>query len=168
MVAYGAAMPDQVTVRALHPDDWALARTVRLAALADAPDAFASSLERERAKTEQDWRETLGPDRGVRALAEVDGAPAGLIGAFSRGDHGEVVWMWVDPRVRGSGVGESLVAFALDWCARGGLPCRLWVVEGNDPARRLYQRLGFVLTGASQPVPNDPSRVEVQFAYQPS
>lgn len=165
---YRAGMSDLVTVRLLTPDDWAVAREVRLAALADAPEAFASSLERERARTEHDWREMLAPERGVRAVAEAGGAVAGVVGAFSRGDHGEVVWMWTRPERCGQGVGAALVTFAVDWCAGNGLPCRLWVVDENESARRFYERLGFAYTGRSQPVPNDQDRTELEMAYQPS
>lgn len=153
-------MVGEVRVRALGPEDWETARDLRLAAIADAPEAFAATPERERAKTEADWRAILAPERGVRAMAEVEGKPAGLIGAFSRGEVGEIIWMWVDPAFRGQGVGDALVAFALDWCRARGLGCLLWVADGNERARRFYQRLGFTPTGARQPFPTDSDRTE--------
>ncbi|MQA78397.1 MAG: GNAT family N-acetyltransferase [Streptosporangiales bacterium] len=162
---YRRVMPGPVRVRTLRPDDWRTARSVRLAALTDAPLAFASSLDRERAKGEADWREMLTPERGVRALAECDGAVAGVIGVFSRGDDGEIIWMWVDPAFRGQGVGDALVAYALDWCWSRGLGCHLWVADGNDVAWRFYERLGFVATGERQPLPNDGARMESQMRY---
>jgi ribosomal protein S18 acetylase RimI-like enzyme len=59
-----AMTPDAVIqpaaeIRRLHPGDWAAAREIRLTALAQAPDAFASSLEREQAFDEQEWRRRL-------------------------------------------------------------------------------------------------------------
>lgn len=45
-----------VSVRATGPGDWELVRDVRLAALRDAPDAFASTYQREAAYTEEQWR----------------------------------------------------------------------------------------------------------------
>ena len=38
---------------------------------------------------------------------------------------------------------------------------RLWVTETNAPARALYERCGFALTGERQPVPSHPSLDEV-------
>jgi RimJ/RimL family protein N-acetyltransferase len=37
----------------------------------------------------------------------------------------------------------------------------LWVTETNAPARALYERCGFALTGERQPVPSHPGLDEV-------
>jgi ribosomal protein S18 acetylase RimI-like enzyme len=36
----------------------------------------------------------------------------------------------------------------------------LWVLDGNEAARRLYVTLGFTSTGERQPLPACPSRTE--------
>lgn len=151
-------------VRTLTPDDWQLARAVRIAALTDAPEAFASDLAGQLALAERDWRDKLTPAAGTRAVVEVDDAVAGLVGGYVHHGAGEIIWMWVDPRYRGQGVGDALVAYVVDWSRAQGLQCVLWVVEDNKPAIRLYERLGFVPTGRRQPVPGDPSRTEFQMA----
>lgn len=157
-------MGDEVRVWALAPDDWELARAIRLSALADAPDAFLTTLAEALGDAESDWRAALAPDRGVRALAECAGLPAGVIGAFDHAGVGELIWMWVAPDFRGRGVGEALVAFGVDWCRQQGLDCVLWVVEGNEAARRLYARCGFVATGRRQSVPGGGPRMEFEMA----
>ena len=38
------------------------------------------------------------------------------------------------------------------------------VAEDNDPARRLYERLGFRMTGKSAPLHSDPTRLSLEMA----
>jgi hypothetical protein len=68
-----------VSVRATGPGDWELVRDVRLAALRDAPGAFASSYEREAAYSKEQWRGWFS-DRFALFLADLPdrAEPAGL------------------------------------------------------------------------------------------
>ena len=52
----------------------------------------------------------------------------------------------VHPRFRNHGLGELLVRCALAEAKAEWLPLRLWVLR-NNPARHLYQRLGFTDVG---------------------
>jgi GNAT superfamily N-acetyltransferase len=62
--------------------------------------------------------------------------------------------MWVDPEVRGSGLGDALVERVLAWArARDADIVELWVTETNAHARALYERWGFVPDGRRQPHP---------------
>jgi predicted N-acetyltransferase YhbS len=75
----------------------------------------------------------------------------------------DVVSMWVRPSARGHGVGEALIGATADWAkARGYASLLLWVTESNTPARKLYDRCGFALTGQRQPLPSDPTLPEVR------
>jgi hypothetical protein len=60
--------PDVVLppVRPVGPDDWALLKHVRLTALADAPEAFYSTLVKEEHRTEAEWRTWAGQLRDRR------------------------------------------------------------------------------------------------------
>jgi GNAT superfamily N-acetyltransferase len=70
--------------------------------------------------------------------------------------------MFVLPEARGHGVGEALIAAVLDWAgARNATSVHLWVTETNKPARLLYERCGFSLTGERQPLPSNPAVGEV-------
>lgn len=71
--------------------------------------------------------------------------------------------MWVSPAWRGQGIGDLLVAQAIAWAS--DTPIRLWVVEDNQAARKLYERLGFQATGQYQPHPNDPAVRELRMVY---
>ena len=73
-----------------------------------------------------------------------------------------LVSMYVRPRARGRGVGEALVAAVIGWARdQNAAEVHLWVTEANAPARALYERCGFALTGEQQPLPSDPSLGEV-------
>jgi GNAT superfamily N-acetyltransferase len=74
--------------------------------------------------------------------------------------------MYVRPRARGRGVGEALVASVIEWAgARDAASVHLWVTEANRPARLLYERCGFTLTGERQPLPSRPGLDEIGMTF---
>lgn len=139
----------RVEIRQAHSDEWQLSRDVRLRSLADAPDAFCSSLETERAFDEEAWRSRL--DRAHTVFAwegdAVVGAATGKPDPHEAGGH-EIVGMWVDPAHRRGGVAtaliDELVRRARD---AGASSVALWVADGNERAQRLYEKCGFSATG---------------------
>jgi len=143
-----------IVVRVLDVEDWSLYRAVRLAALADSPEAFLSTLSHEESFTTEVWRSRL--EQRNMFVAEDDGAARGLVGVLPRGPElAEIVSMWVHPAARGSGLGDLLVRTALSWAYEQGVPeVRLWAAEGNRHAERLYERHGFRRTGIVQPIPD--------------
>ena len=154
-----------VLVRETVAGDWQALRDIRLEALRDAPTAFASTYEREILRGEAHWRDRVA--RGGTFLAfipEISATePAGLIGGYQEDPVTvELVSMYVRPRGRGGGVGEALVATVIDWAGNRNAECvHLWMTETNAPARALYERCGFALTGERQPVPSNPGLDEV-------
>jgi GNAT superfamily N-acetyltransferase len=136
-------------------DDHGEARDVRLRALTDAPEAFASSLAREEAFDDDEWIRRVTDNAWY--LARADGVTVGLAcGIPEPDDDGgrHLVGMWVDPAFRGRGLADLLVAAVMAWARREGAQfVALWVVDGNDRARVFYERLGFEATGEQQPVP---------------
>jgi len=157
-------------VREIALDDWPALREIRLAALQDAPDAFASTHAREQTLDEAAWRARIA--RGGSFLAYVTeisaSDPVGLVGGYET-EPGAVglISMWVRPRARGHGVGEALISAVLDWAhARHARSVQLWVTEANKPARRLYERCGFKPTGERQPLPSNPALGELAMTRQ--
>jgi GNAT superfamily N-acetyltransferase len=156
-----------VEIRRLTEDDWEALRDVRLRALAEAPHAFGSTLERERDRTEEQWREWAGRGRhgtgGATFAAVDDGRFVGLAAGFDEDEEGvpegvHLVAMWVDPAARRQGIGAALVEAVVSWGRDRGAPeIHLWVADGNEAARSLYLRVGFEPTGVRQPLPSNPS-----------
>ena len=140
--------------------DWQTWRDLRLRSLADAPHAFGSTLEREQAFTEDEWRARVAgwtdPDdavAGPAVLAWVGDAPVGMGGGF-HDDPGmlHVVAMWTEPAWRGRGVGRLVLDTLRSWADEHGLRLHLDVEASNTGARRLYERYGFVATGDTKPL----------------
>jgi GNAT superfamily N-acetyltransferase len=147
----------------LGSEDWEAYRAIRLAALAEAPSAFGSSLASERRLTEHEWRTRLSNRAQfvVQCAERTVGTAGGVVD-----DGAELVSMWVHPDTRGEGVGDLLVKAVLEWArAEGYADIHLWVSVGNAHAERLYARNGFVRTGAEQLVNDaDPTRREFRMA----
>lgn len=141
-----------IELRALTPDDWRLWRELRLAALAEAPHAFGSTLAdwQGDADREQRWRDRLQLPGSHNVVAFSDDQPVGMASGVASAEAGvvEVISMWVHPRARGRGVGDRLLAEIEGWAREvGAAVVRLGVTEGNQPAAALYARNGYGFTG---------------------
>ena len=152
-------MSDATELRRLGPDDWEVLRDVRLRALADSPDAFGSTVEREREFDEKEWRRRLV--RPVYAVLDGD-RPVAMAGAFT--DDGRVqVWgMWTDPEHRGRGHARTLLDALVGAAVATGTPVSLHVNTANPVARAAYEHYGFVATGHLEPLrPGSDQRIEL-------
>lgn len=142
---------DEVVVRRAEPDDAAAWRELRLRALADAPTAFGSTLEREQGWDPEVYAERLAAGSSVLAL--VDDRPVGIGAGFEHPPGWfHVVSIWVDPDFRGRGVNGQILRELVSRAQELGLDVHLNVARGNDAARRAYERFGFVPTGESEPL----------------
>jgi GNAT superfamily N-acetyltransferase len=149
---------DRPEVRLVTREEWQRVRELRLRALADAPDAFASTLERERGLGQAGWIDWIEGWEGATNVMFVAERDEGWIGMAlgSRTGHepeAHLYGMWVEPAWRARGVGAKLVervlSWARSWDARSVI---LGVTETNDGAVGFYEHLGFADTGERYPL----------------
>jgi ribosomal protein S18 acetylase RimI-like enzyme len=83
-------------------------------------------------------------DLDASRVALVEGEPAGICKLALRDDQGWIAGVGVTPAHRGTGVGRALMEAAVEEArARGVRDLWLEVLVQNEPAIRLYERLGF-------------------------
>ena len=147
-------------VRRLSPDEWPAYRDLRLRALRDSPDAFGSTFERERQRSDAEWAARLAVTEDSREslpLVAVWGnefvglAWGRLVASDDRVVH--VYQMWVSPTSRGRGIASLLIDTLIAW-ARSvrATQLRLSVTGGNTSAERTYAKAGFEPLGLAEPL----------------
>src|SRR5260370_19901525 len=147
----------------LDEDEWPRLREDRLTALKEATGAFLSNYGRELRYEEDDWRAEFS--RREWTLMTKYGRLVALLGATREAatPPGEcyLEYLWVSPEFRRSGAASVLIKIVLKRLIKSGVTTVwLWILEGNEPARRLYEGLGFVSANKKQPLPDNPSRYE--------
>lgn len=145
------------TLHEAREEDWPRFKALRLAALADTPDAFGSTLAGEQDQPEAWWRERILRPRVVHLVVRVDDRDAGLCVVAPTHEDATVAGlyaMWVAPWARGRGAGDALMRGAIDVGRRGGFRRMvLDVADDNAPAVALYARHGFEPTGVTGTLP---------------
>ncbi|MFF7886236.1 GNAT family N-acetyltransferase [Streptomyces sp. NPDC007896] len=141
-----------IELSALRPDDWPVWRVLRLAALAEAPSAFGSTLAEWQGQgdREERWRARLAIPGSHNVVAVREGEPVGMASGVpaEQPDAVELISMWVSPAVRGKGVGDLLIGEIARWTVQTGVKTlRLSVMPDNRAAMALYERHGFKDTG---------------------
>ena len=141
-----------IEIRVLTPDDWTTWRELRLAALAEAPQAFGARLAdwQGDGDLEERWRGRLSIPGSHNVVAVLDGKAVGMASGVPTSQSGsvELISMWVAPEARGRGVGDALMQEIERWArAEDARTLRLSVADDNAGATALYERHGFRRTG---------------------
>lgn len=148
----------------LGKTEWNILRDARLAALQDSPASFLSTYEAEVSYDEKRWRDEFIRGAWI-VLVTGDGGIDGLVGVTQADDIGEndryLEYLWVSSHMRRSGNAMNLLQEAFSFLKAESIKTVwLWILDGNGPARRLYEKCGFASTGERQPLKADPSRSE--------
>jgi ribosomal protein S18 acetylase RimI-like enzyme len=105
------------------------------------------------------WEQRWEYERTTHRLSvarDAAGAVLGFtyVGPSGRPGTGELYAIHVDPDRQGSGVGRALMGRALaDLAGLGVGRAVLWVLRGNAPARRFYERGGWHRDGSRRRAP---------------
>ncbi|HSU00936.1 MAG TPA: GNAT family N-acetyltransferase [Nocardioides sp.] len=141
----------------LDADGWRDFRDVRLASLADAPEAFGSTYADWVDAGEDRWRARL-TDVPLTVVARDDSGLVGVVSGVPVEDHVELISMWVSPDHRGTGLAGRLIASVVAWADARGLDTFLMVRDDNPRAVAAYERAGFTDLGVPPDWPADAPR----------
>jgi putative acetyltransferase len=102
------------------------------------------------------WTPHYEPPHGAFFVVRESGRVVGSVGVDrTDGDTAELHRLYLDPHLRGRGLGDALVTTILDWCRRHGVArLVLWSDTRFVHAHELYRRHGFQQTG-ERVVPED-------------
>jgi GNAT superfamily N-acetyltransferase len=94
-------------------------------------------------------------------VAEVDGAVVGVL-ALS---DGWIEQLYLRPDVRGRGIGDRFMTLAKERRPAG---LQLWTFQVNGPARRFYERHGFVAVEHTDGAGNEEREPDVRYLWRPA
>lgn len=106
-----------------------------------------------------DYAMGIGDGRGgFITIALIGGKLVGALVMLETGMSGYIpanilLYVATSPNVRGRGIGRKLIAFSIEQCT-GDVKLH---VEYNNPAKRLYERIGFTTKYAEMRFSNEPA-----------
>jgi ribosomal protein S18 acetylase RimI-like enzyme len=159
-------LPEGISLHILSDEEWPFLRDARLAALYDSPESFLSRYETEMGYSEDQWRAQFKRGFWIVLKDKKDNV-SGLVGIVKASDvlpsERYLEYLWVSPQYRGLGLASSLIESIREYLRLSGITTlRLWVLNGNETAWRLYEKSGFITTHKRQPLRDRPGRYEEQ------
>ncbi|MEM7362487.1 MAG: GNAT family N-acetyltransferase [Pseudomonadota bacterium] len=152
-----ASGDDRFSVRPFTADEWQVYKSVRLEALRDSPDAFATTYAESVGRDDNQWRERLKVATSEASkqlpLAVFEGervvGQCWVIQEEDDSSRANVIQMWVAPAFRGLGLSRRLLLATIEWATQNSVEVMtLGVTQGETPARRLYESVGFQTIGS--------------------
>ncbi|MBF6044068.1 GNAT family N-acetyltransferase [Streptomyces sp. NRRL B-1677] len=175
-------------IRPVRADDWEKSKELRLVALSDpaAPIAFLDTYEKASAQPDSYWQERArGSSEALSVITFVAEAPDGtwdgsltvlvelpdadedtVFGGAPSVPQTHIVGVFVRPEARGNGLIQALFSAAVAWSWELSEPAveriRLFVHEDNGRALSVYRKAGFVPSGLTVAMPDDPLAKEYE------
>jgi len=143
----------EINIITLQPLEWEKYRAIRLCALKEEPQAFASTYEENLHKPSEMWAERLtqaleGKNQWLY-FAEQNGNLVGMAGAFMRENESipEVIAVYVTREARGQGVAKKLMMTLISAIKENSLIhiLHLEVNTKQTAAIELYKKCGFII-----------------------
>ena len=139
-----------LTTEVASGEDWNEYKKIWLEAMENEPLAYwitKDNLEKTNEKTEEEWRNDLRDPNSVILLSKNNNIPIGMAQALLK-TEAENKWgirrVYLNKDFRGSGFGEKIMNQLLDEIRkRGGKKAVLNVVDTQEAAKKMYEKLGF-------------------------
>lgn len=139
----------------LQAADWQRVKQLRIAALKDTPDAFASTLEHALNLDDTQWINAF--EELATFIIVSDKKDLGMVRCApdkSDSSCAFLISMWVAPEIRRTGAATKLVQAVIQWAkANGYSRLLLDVANDNFAAIALYSKLKFGPTGETGALP---------------
>jgi ribosomal protein S18 acetylase RimI-like enzyme len=135
--------------------DWRILRDAILESIATSPDSFLASADQLKAEPPEYWKGRLRSstwavaEQGSKVLGIAAAKPPTNVDDYAPRDKACFIEsVWIDPAMRGNGLGERLVTYLMEQRRATGIQYfYLWVFNHNIPAICLYERMAFKPTG---------------------
>lgn len=151
-----------VTFKQLTAEHAELYRMLRLEALQNNPDAYASDLVTEKQRTMEQIRSHLG-DKEVMTVGGFDGDRLVAIASLHRetlpkmAHRATLTSVYVAPEYRGQRIARRIMEYMIDVVKNEGVTkIYLFVVTQNESAIRAYEKFGFKIYGEDHDAMKEP------------
>lgn len=149
-------MITNLEIHQVKTQDLAIFKEIRLEALREHPEVFASVYEIEKSDPDEKWLERIANSDGrssITYIAFVDDIPTGMIGilrGFSpKNEHSSIIWgVYIRPQYRKQDIATRLLEACAVWAReRAVRVLKLNVITTNTAAIGCYTRYGFKVYG---------------------
>ena len=149
------------SARAL-PEQWRRVADLRIKAISESPQWFASNFEKEQTRSEAEWRALLADfywiiytceekDVGIMTVEKADPI---------RGTDSWLSGCWIEPELRGKGIMKKMIERLDEICRKEGWNSQgLGVWPNNEVAISAYTKSGFAKQGEPKPSRSKPGQL---------